>query len=251
MKKSNTKEFCQEFNIGQSAFKHKERKAATLEKVRKTHNVIEQKEGKENFYYYEPKNDFIKLLSLKNIGKLDIETLEIIMKAIIEDKVVTIQSEFAKLAGKSQSSISNHFNFLKDNNIIMPTPTETVIIPHRETGEILSKYEKKIGSYVYYDETKDGSIIRLSEGKQELAHEMFKKLWAVELQQLSYTQQRYSIYETDLKDFKLIVKQLVWARMNKAFNLNDGRRKIKPIINRNIRQQLKDYFKQQDNVACV
>ncbi|MFK9119103.1 hypothetical protein ACJEBK_19775 [Peribacillus frigoritolerans] len=239
--KHSTKVFCEAFNIGASSFKHKKRRQAALDKVRLSHDVIEEKIGRENFFYTKSKGGLINILNC-NIGNKDMNVIETILKIILEEKIVPVQAEYARVTGKSQSTISDHINFLKKNNIILPAPTETVIVSSKETGEILSKYEKKIGDYVYYDITPNGSYVKLDEGNQVFANNMYKKLWTMEYFQIGRMQQKYSIYESDLKGFKTNVNKLVWVKMNEEFNLHNGQRKIIPNINPEVKQQLIEYF---------
>ncbi|OCA88394.1 hypothetical protein A8F94_24590 [Bacillus sp. FJAT-27225] len=51
MEKLSTADFCERFNIGEKSFKLKKRREADLAKARKSPDVMQQKEGKENFYY--------------------------------------------------------------------------------------------------------------------------------------------------------------------------------------------------------
>lgn len=240
--KHTTKEFCGAFNIGASSFKHKDRKAAALEKVRLSHEVIVEKDGRSTFYYTKPKNGLLNILNC-DIGNKDIAVIESILKIIIDGDIVPVQSEYARITGIGQSTISNtYMTFLKTHEILVPPATDIVLVVHNETREILSKQERKIGTYIYYDITPDGAYVMLNKDIQTMADAMYKKQWAIEGAIIARTQQKYAIQGQDMKGFQVNVDEVIWSRMNRAFKLHNGQRIIKPIINPTIKPKLNEYF---------
>jgi len=239
-----TGEICARFNIGPTAFKRKKQREAALDrKVRLSHHVREVKEGISNFYYIKPKGGLIGILNC-NIGKRDINVIETILKVILEGKHVPVQPVYAKLSGVVQSTISGYVAFLEENEIIIPPPTYTERVLDNETAEVLSKRERKEGRNIYYDITADGSYRLLDNETQKAIHDMYKKYWGYEYAtQVEPLQQKYAIHGKDLQGVLGNIDRLIWQKINKSFGLHDGRRKMQPVINPEIREQLIEYFK--------
>lgn len=240
--KHTTKELCEAFNIGVSAFKHKAKKEAAFNKIRRTHELIIEKSGRSNFYYTKEKQGFLNLLNC-DIGDKNPEIFKNILNIIIEGKIVPVQNEFARVSGVSQSTISDYIKFMKTQNILVAPIKATSVVIHNETGEILSEDERNIGTHICYDIRPDGTYEMLSIETQKAVDTMYKKEWAIAGSKMAVIQQKYAIQGADMKRFKINTELAVWSKVNKTFNLNDGQRKMPPIINPNIVFQLKEYFK--------
>lgn len=240
--KYTTKELCELIlKINPKYFKGA-RKQAALKKLRLMYDVIEEKDGRTNYFTLTPKNGLLNILQCK-IGNKDINVIEMILKSIMDNEIVPIQSEFARITGLAQSTVSGYITFLQKNEIIIPPATETIIKRDEDTGYEISRYEKKMGTYIYY-ETKNGSVIKLDEKTQEMAHNMYGKSWAVEYAKVINPLLQNGIQEKRLQNLKGLIKRNVWLEIEKACGLNKCNRIMKPIISLEIRQQLKEYFKQ-------
>ena len=192
------------------------------------------------------------------IGKLNIDLLKFILKAILEKKIVPGHNEIAhhaNVAGikTSQTAVTNYMAFLKEQNIIV----EPIKIPvwdndpaakrvfDKETGEIYPTYFKSIVNRIYFDFAKDEisfnrfRLPKLTQNALELA---YNNLWPEVLQE-----KIYPLYALG-HDEKFITKERIKAQKNlirkigKAFGINYCVRMDEPIINPEVKRKLKGYF---------
>ncbi|SEA91406.1 winged helix-turn-helix domain-containing protein [Bacillus nitratireducens] len=237
--KYSTKELCEILRVKAATFRA--HKSKYLKELQENYHVREVKEGGKNYYYLTPKNTLANILKC-NIGKLDINVIGIILKAILQGEIAPIQKEYARITGVGQSTISTtYIKFLKENNIILP-PEKVKHTVADKSGKELYKYEQKVGSYVYYDTKPDGTVVRFIDKVQQQLHETYQRAWALEFATTITPMQNLGASKEQIGSVMGNIDRRIWREINLALQLHKCNRVMKPRVNPDIEQQLKEYF---------
>ncbi|MCU7711126.1 hypothetical protein OK414_03680 [Priestia sp. JV24] len=202
---------------------------------------------------------FLKILNC-DIGKRDIQLLKLILKSLLEKKVVPTHEELAKLgrqAGikniKSKTTVTNYFKFMRDNKIILP-PLETPVwvydenvIPDydEETGEIYPTYYRKHVNRIYFDyaEKNVGSHRkRLSKDSQNAIDKAYKLLYNEKHQRVIIPMVKAKVNKAVIKKKRELLQEKVLQEVGKAYGLNYCVVIEEPIINFGMVNELKELF---------
>ncbi|MBE5096465.1 hypothetical protein [Bacillus thuringiensis] len=241
-KKYSTKELC-EIILRIKAGSFRAHKSKYMQELQENYHVREAKEGGKNYFYLTPKNTLPNILKC-NIGKkVNIDVLAGILKIILEDNNVPIQEEYARILGVAQSTISaTYIKFLNDNNIIVPAEKEKHTVTDK-SGKQLYEYEQKVGSYVYYDTKPDGTVVRFIDEVQKKMHETYQKAWAKEFATTITPLQKLGASKELIGKTMGKINRDIWRSIDDALEtVHKCNRVMKPRINPNIEQQLKEYF---------
>lgn len=240
--KYSTKELCEKKLKGISTRTFSNQPDKHLEVLRENYHVRIEKVGNAKFYYLTPKNTLANILNC-NIGKRDINVIESILKIILKDEVVPVQPEYARVTGIAQSSISGYVNFLHKNNILIEHEIVKKPIYNQETGEILGEYEQKVGEHIYYDIQSDDTVYyRFPKEVQEKLHKTYQRSWAVELNKRVVPLQQNGTTQGQIMKVVGKIKRDIWCQINNGMKLTKWNRVMKPRINPDMEQQLRDYF---------
>lgn len=238
--KYSTKELCEILRVKAATFRA--HKSKYLQELQENYHVREVKESGKNYFYLTPKNTLANILKC-NIGKkVNMDVLAGILKIILEDNNVPIQEEYARILGVGQSTISTtYIKFLKENNIIASVEKLKHSVTDK-SGKQLYEYEQKVGSYVYYDTKPDGTVERFTDKVQKQLHETYQRAWALEFATTIKPMQQLGASKEQIGKVMGNVERRIWREINLALQLHRCNRVMKPRINPDIEQQLKEYF---------
>ncbi|WHY87578.1 hypothetical protein QNH39_07045 [Neobacillus novalis] len=219
--------------------------------------------------------EFLEILGC-DIGDKDTELLKFILKFILEQDIVPVHAEIThhgNLAGimKTRGTIGNYVGFLKENNIIaepMQIPVwivnpitkrdGTEIYLKRkydpQTGEVLPTYYQRVVNHIYFDYAKNGIGAhrqRVSKMTHKAIEIAFNNLWPEVLENKIYPLYNQNHKHEYIEAERMKAQSFLIREIGKAFGIYYCVKIEEPIIQPSIKRQLEDYFKQQDNIACV
>lgn len=261
-------ELCTEFFNGIDEKTFRRNKKKYIADLEKTFHVTEAKRGRFTIYILEPKecirtpeqiedDEFLEIINC-DIGKLNIELLKFILKAILEKKIVPGHNEIAHHANgagikTSQTAVTNYMKFFRDNNVIV----EPIKIPvwdndprikrvfDKETGEIYPTYYKKIVKRIYFDFA-DNDVafhrLRLPKLTQNALEMAFNNLWPEVLEEKIIPLYAMGHDEEHIKKERSKAQKNLIRKIGKAFGINYCVRMDEPIINPEVKRKLKEYF---------
>ncbi|PEJ57056.1 hypothetical protein CN692_14250 [Bacillus sp. AFS002410] len=219
-KRYSTNELCAFKGVTPAYFRKNSEKL--LNKWRKTDyiEVIKGPHSNSTTYYdVTPKdeNELPKVLlessSEVELTKNSEKQIELILKAVLIDRIVPIQSELSKVIGKGIGTVKNRVKEMKELGIKLPTPTVLETDYDEETGEII-EYERKDCYWFYYDTLLNGNIKKIIETSE--VHNAFGKFYK---QQIAYLKSIHGAkYDSNIGNG--LANNFALKQLDKKFSFN-------------------------------
>lgn len=219
-----------------------------LDKLRKTNHVrILEKEhsNSKQLFGLTPKNGndlpaaFLDSNSDLKLTKNSEEQIELLLKAVLFDRIVPLHGELAKIIGKSEGTVKNRVKEMKERGILLPTPTVTIPEYDKETGEVLYEYQKKDCYWFYYDTLPNGNIKKIIDTTE--VHNAYGKFFN---QQASYLRNKYGKSYNSKKGSGL-ADNFAKTRINEDFGFYRINRVPEWTINKEYEKKICDKYRLQ------
>ncbi len=236
--KYDVEELCEKIlKVGVPTFnRHKDK---YMEKLKGEYHVeIEIGAYGKKYYILEPKESVAILRDViaenSKLTNKNLKNIELILKAVLIDKVLPIPEEIAKNIELSESTIKRTIAKMRDNHILLEPNIEIVQTVNKYTGEIF-EYERKKHSYIYYDISSAGdrTIINLS-----TIHNAFGEFFSEKINELMHQHKHRFNYEIA----KNVANTYTWKQMNLTFDMRNGNRTKRWIVSSEYQKMINEKY---------
>ena len=235
--KCDVKQLCSEvLEISVATFRaHRE---SYMKKLKSMYNVEIEigARGKEFFILIPIEDEVIILKDVASDTKLKKKTLkniELILKAVLIDKVLPMPDEIAKSTGISKSTVTRCIKKMWDNNILYDPPEEIIETVNKFTGEI-HEYTRKKYSFIYYDIRGEERIIL----EYPNIHNVYGEYFSEKMNELMYLHK----FNFDYDVARNTASIHTWKKVNDTFELNKGNRTAKWLVSSEYRKLINDKY---------
>ena len=233
--KYDVKQLCAEvLEISVPTFRaHRE---SYMEKLKSMYHVeIEIGARGKEFFILEPIEDEVIILkdvaSDTKLKKKTLKNIELILKAVLIDKVLPRPDEIVKSTKLSKSTVSRCIVIMRENNILYDPPEEIIETVNKFTGEIY-EYTRKKYSFIYYDIRGDERVVL----EYPNIHNVYGEYFSEKMAELMYQHKFNFNYEIA----RITASAHTWKKINETFELEKGNRVAKWLVSSEYRKLIKE-----------